>query len=140
MLLVLPSLLGPAVMVQCENNIIMDKENLQTKVEALQDNLKVKHDELTEVQEKLNVARRELANANKPTLSQDDMVNLVDLLQGLFHDVLNEADPNDLSPEFSLDYGNEVRLDCIDMSAIEVHSGDIENVLDQVFNIESDNS
>ena len=121
----------------------MDKENLQTKVEALQDNLKVKHDELTEVQEKLNVARRELANANKPTLSQDDMVNLVDLLQGLFHDCLNEADPNDLSPEFSLDYGNEVRLDCIDMSAIEVHSGDIENVLEQVFNIvdeESDNS
>ena len=118
----------------------MDKENLQTKVEALQDNLKVKHDELTEVQEQLNVARRELANANKPTLSQDDLVNLVDLLQGLFHDVLNEADPNDLSPEFSLDYGNEVRLDCIDMSAIEVHSGDIENVLEQVFNIVSDNS
>ena len=118
----------------------MDKENLQTKVEALQDNLKVKHDELTEVQEKLNVARRELANANKPTLSQDDMVNLVDLLQGLFHDVLNEADTSDLSPEFSIDYGNEVRLDCIDMSAIEVHSGDIESVLEQVFNIVSDNS
>ena len=118
----------------------MDKENLQTKVEALQDNLKVKHDELTEVQEQLNVARRELANANKPTLSQDDMVNLVDLLQGLFHDVLNEADTNDLSPEFSIDYGNEVRLDCIDMSAIEIHSGDIENVLDQVFNIVPDNS
>ena len=118
----------------------MDKENLQTKVEALQDNLQVKHNELTEVQEQLNVARRELANANKPTLSQDDMVNLVDLLQGLFHDVLNEADTSDLSPEFSIDYGNEVRLDCIDMSAIEVHSGDIENVLDQVFNIVSDNS
>ena len=118
----------------------MDKENLQTKVEALQDNLKVKHDELTEVQQELSVARKELANAGKPVLSQDDMVNLVDLLQGLFHDVLNEADPNDLSPEFSLDYGNEVRLDCIDMSAIEIHSGDIENVLDQVFNIVSDNS
>ena len=118
----------------------MDKKNLQTKVEALQDNLKVKHDELTEVQEQLNVARKELANANKPTLSQDDMVNLVDLLQGMFHDILNDADTSDLSPEFSLDYGNEVRLDCIDMSAIEIHSGDIENVLDQVFNIESDNS
>ena len=118
----------------------MDKENLQTKVEALQDNLKVKHNELTEVQEQLYVARRELANANKPIISQDDMVNLVDLLQGLFHDGLKEADPNDLSPEFSLDYGNEVRLDCIDMSAIEVHSGDIENVLDQVFNIMPDNS
>ena len=118
----------------------MNEKNLQTKVEALIANLKVKHDELTEVQEQLTVARKELANANKPTLSQDDMVNLVDLLQGMFHDILNEADPNDLSPEFSLDYGNEVRLDCIDMSAIEVHSGDIESVLEQIFNIESDNS
>ena len=118
----------------------MDKENLQTKVEALQDNLKVKHDELTEVQEKLNVARRELANANKPTLSQDDAIVLVERLQDVFQDALNDADTSDLSPEFSIDYGNEVRLDCIDMTAIEVHSGDIENVLDQVFNIVSDNS
>ena len=118
----------------------MNKENLQTKVEALQDNLKVKHDELTEVQEQLNVAREELANAGKPELSQDTMVNLVDLLQGMFHDILNEADTSDLSPEFSIDYGNEVRLDCIDMSAIEVHSGDIESVLEQIFNIVSDNS
>ena len=118
----------------------MDKENLQTKVEALIANLQVKHDELTVIQEQLTVARHELANANKPILSQDDMVNLVDLLQGMFHDILNEADTSDLSPEFSIDYGNEVRLDCIDMSAIEVHSSDIESVLEQVFNIESDNS
>ena len=118
----------------------MDKENLQTKLEVLQANAEAKQEELTEILQRLNVARDELANAGKPVLSQDDMVNLVDLLQGLFHDVLNEADPNDLSPEFSLDYGNEVRLDCIDMSAIEVHSGDIENVLDQVFNIVPDNS
>ena len=118
----------------------MDKENLQTKVEALQDNLKVKHDELPEVQEQLNVARIELANANKPTLSQDDMVNLVDLLQGMFHDILNEADTSDLSPEFSIGYDNTIELDCIDMSAIEVHSGDIESVLEQVFNIVADNS
>jgi len=113
----------------------MDKENLQTKVEALQDNLKVKHDELTEVQERLNVARRELANANKPKLSQDDMVNLVDLLQGMFHDILNDADTSDLSPEFSIGYDNTIELDCLDMSSIEIHACDIENVLEQVFNI-----
>ena len=118
----------------------MDKEQLQTKLEALEANVQAKQNELGVAMSKAQMAREELANAGKPKLSQDDMVNLVDLLQGLFHDVLNEADPNDLSPEFSLDYGNEVRLDCIDMSAIEVHSGDIENVLDQVFNIESDNS
>ena len=118
----------------------MDKENLQTKVEALQDNLKVKHDELTIVQEQLNVARRELAIFNKPKLSQDDMVNLVDLLQGMFHDILNDVDTSDLNPEFSIDYNNTVVLDCIDMSAIEIHACDIESVLEQVFNIVSDNS
>ena len=113
----------------------MDKENLQTKVEALQDNLKVKHDELTEIQQQLSVARVELANLGKTVISQDDVCSLVDLLQGMFNDILNDADTSDLSPEFSIDYGNEVRLDCIDMSAIEVHSGDIESVLEQVFNI-----
>ena len=118
----------------------MNKEQLIKRVDALQDNLKVKHDELTEVQEQLTVARRELANANKPILPQDDMVNLVDLLQGMFHDALNDADTSDLSPEFSIGYGNEVVLECIDMSAIEVHSGDIESVLEQVFNIVPDNS
>ena len=118
----------------------MDKENLQTKVEALQDNLKVKHDELIEIQQRLSVARSELANADKPKLSQDTMVDLVSRLQDAFQQALENADTSDLSPEFSIDYGNEVRLDCIDMSAIEVHSGDIESVLEQVFNIESDNS
>ena len=118
----------------------MDKENLQTKLEALEDNVKVKQNELGIAMSKAQIAREELANAGKPKLSQDDMVNLVDLLQGMFHDILNDADTSDLSPEFSIDYGNEVRLDCIDMSAIEVHSGDIESVLEQVFNIVSDNS
>ena len=118
----------------------MNEENLQTKVEALQDNLKVKHDELTEIQEQLSVARHELANANKPTLSQDDAIVLVERLQDVFQDALNDADTSDLSPEFSIDYGNEVRLDCIDMSAIEIHACDIESVLEEVFNIVSDNS
>ena len=118
----------------------MNKENLQTKVEALQDNLKVKHDELTEIQQQLSVARVELANLGKTVISQDDVCSLVDLLQGMFNDILNDADTSDLSPEFSIDYGNEVRLDCIDMSAVELHACDIESVLEEVFNIVSDNS
>ena len=118
----------------------MNEENLQTKVEALQDNLKVKHDELTEIQEQLNVARVELANVEKPKLSQDDAIVLVEKLQDIFQDALEGADTSDLSPEFSIDYGNEVRLDCIDMSAVELHACDIESVLEEVFNIVSDNS
>ena len=118
----------------------MDKEQLKTKLEALEANVQAKQNELGVAMSEAQMAREELANAGKPKLSQDDMVNLVDLLQGMFHDILNDADTSDLSPEFSIDYGNEVRLDCIDMSAIEVHSGDIESVLEQVFNIVSDNS
>ena len=90
------------------------------------------------------MAREELANAGKPELSQDNMVNLVDLLQGMFRDILNDCDTSDLSPEFSIGYDNTVELDCLDMSRIEVHSCDIETVLEEIFCIvadkESDNS
>ena len=126
-----------------KNNIIMDKEQLQTKVEALQDNLQVKHNELTEVQEQLNVARRELANAGKTIISQDTMIDLVSQLQDVFQGALENADTSDLSPEFSIGYDNTIELDCIDMSAIEIHECDIESVLEEVFNVadeESDNS
>ena len=121
----------------------MDKENLQTKLEALEANVQAKQNELGVAMSEAQMAREELANAGKPKLSQDDMVNLVDLLQGVFHDILNDADTSDLSPEFSIGYDNTIELDCLDMSSIEVHACDIENVLEQVFNIvdeESDNS
>jgi len=121
----------------------MNKEQLKLRVEVLQANMESKHDELTEVQQELSVARKELANAGKTVLSQDEMVNLVDLLQGMFHDILNDFDTTDLDVEFGIGYDNRIELEHVDMSAIEVHACDIENVLEQVFNIgdeESDNS
>ena len=121
----------------------MNKEQLKLKVDVLQVNVESKQEELTQVKRELNVALNELANAGKPVLSQDDMVNLVDLLQGMFHDILNDCDTSDLNAEFSIGYDNRVEIDCLDMSRIEVHSSDIEMVLEQVFNIgdeESDNS
>ena len=121
----------------------MDKENLKTKVEALEANVEAKRNELGVAMSEAQVAREELANAGKPELSADKASDLVDLLQGMFHDILNDCDTSDLSPEFSIGYDNTIELDCLDMSSIEVHSGDIESVLEQIFNIvaeESDNS
>ncbi len=118
----------------------MDKEQLQTKLEALEANVQAKQNELGVAMSEAQMAREELANAGKPKLSQDDAIVLVEKLQDIFQDALNDADTSDLSPEFSIDYGNEVRLDCIDMSAIEIHACDIESVLEEVFNIVSDNS
>jgi len=121
----------------------MSKEQLKTKVDALQANLDVRKSELNNAQVELNVALNELANAGKPELSADMACDLVELLQGMFQDILNDCDTSDLSPEFSIGYDNTIELDCLDMSSIEVHSGDIESVLEQIFNIvaeESDNS
>ena len=112
----------------------MNKEQLKLKVDVLQVNVESKQEELTEVKRELNVALNELANAGKPKLSADRASDLVDLLQGMFHDILNNVDTSDLNPEFGLSY-NELYLDQIDMSCVEVHSGDIESVLEQVFSI-----
>ena len=121
----------------------MNKEQLKLKVDVLQVNVEAKQDELRDTQKELNAALNELANAGKPKLSADRASDLVDLLQGMFHDILNNCDTSDLSPEFSIEYDNTVVLDCLDMSRIEVHSCDIETVLEEIFCIvpeESDNS
>ena len=111
----------------------MDKEQLKTKLEVLQANAETKQEELTEILQRLNVARDELANAGKPKLSADRASDLVDLLQGMFHDILNDCDTSDLNAEFSIGYDNRVEIDCLDMSSIEVHSCDIETVLEEIF-------
>tara|TARA_R100000700_G_C3075935_1_gene83870 strand:- start:115 stop:483 length:369 start_codon:yes stop_codon:yes gene_type:complete len=122
----------------------MNKEQLKLKVDVLQVNVESKQEELTEVKRELNVALNELANAGKPKLSADRASDLVDLLQGMFHDILNDYDTSSLDPEFSIGYDNRIELDCLDMSSIEVHSADIETVLEEIFCIvadeESDNS
>ena len=122
----------------------MDKEQLKTKVDALQANLDVRKSELSNAQVELNVALNELANAGKPELSADRASDLVDLLQGMFHDILNDFDTSDLDVEFGIGYDNRIELENVDMSTIEVHSCDIETVLEEIFCIvvdeESDNS
>ena len=84
----------------------MDKENLKTKLEALEANVQAKQNELGIAMSEAQMAREELANAGKPKLSQDHAIVLVEKLQDIFQDALNDADTSDLSPEFSIDFGN----------------------------------
>jgi hypothetical protein len=116
----------------------MYKEQLKTKVEALEANVEVKRDELGVAMSEAQVAREELANAGKPKLSADRASDLVDLLQGMFHDILNDFDTSDLDVEFGIGYDNRIELENVDMSTIEVHSCDIETVLEEFFAIEED--
>ena len=122
----------------------MNKEQLKTKVDALQANLDIRNSELKTAQVELDVALNELANAGKPELSADRACDLVDLLQGMFHDILNDFDTSDLDVEFGIGYDNRIELENVDMSNIGVNSCDIETVLEEIFCIvadeESDNS
>ena len=121
----------------------MNKEQLKTKVDALKANLDIRHSELKTAQVELDVALNELANEGKPKLSADRASDLVDLLQGVFHDMLNDFDTSDLDVEFGIGYDNRIELENVDMSTIEVNSCDIETVLEEIFCIvaeKSDNS
>ena len=100
----------------------MDKENLKTKLEALEANVEAKRNELGVAMSEAQMAREELADADKPELSADKASDLVDLLQGMFHDILNDFDTSDLDVEFGIGYDNRIELENVDMNAIEVHA------------------
>ena len=115
----------------------MDKENLKTKVEALEANVEVKRNELGVAMSEAQVAREELANAGKPVISESLAADLVEQIAEVFSDVVSNADVGDMSPEFGLSY-NEITLECLDMSNIGISDHDIQCVLEEFFAIKED--
>ena len=116
----------------------MNKEQLKTKVDALQANLDVRKSELSNAQVELNVALNELADAGKPVISESLAADLVEQISEMFSDVVSSADTSDLSPEFSIGYSNEIVLECLDMSHIGISDHDIQAVLEEFFAIRID--
>ena len=121
----------------------MNKEQLKTKVDALQANLDVRESELRTAQVELNVALNELADAGKPVISCDLAGDLMDQIEEMFSETLNNVCPEDLSPEFGLNY-NEITLECVDMSNVGFCRHELQAVFEEFFAIqddeESDNS
>ena len=115
----------------------MDKEQLKTKVDALQANLDVRQSELRTAQTELNIALNELANVGKPVISCDLAGDIMDEIEEMFSETLNNVCPEDLSPEFGLSY-NEIHLECIDTSNIGLCRHDLQAVLEGFFVIQDD--
>ena len=113
----------------------MNKEQLQTKVNTLQENVEAKHVELTNAQNELSKARRELVDAGKPILPSKVADDLVDALQDVFTQIVHNISTCDLDVEFGMDYGNQVTLEHIDFSNIGISESDIYEVLQVMFNI-----
>ena len=117
---------------------MMNKEQLQTKVNTLQENVEAKHVELTNAQNELSKARRELVDAGKPILPSKVADDLVDALQDVFTQIVHNISTCDLDVEFGMDYGNQVTLEHIDFSNIGISESDIYEVLQDMFSVVED--
>ena len=95
----------------------MNKEQLKAKLEALVANEAIKRDELGVAISSAQVAREELANINKPKITEDVANELVSNLCRAFHDALSGLDSSDFGIDFSLDYNNTVVVD--DVSGLD---------------------
>jgi hypothetical protein len=95
----------------------MNKEQLKAKLEALVANEAIKRDELGVAISSAQVAREELANINKPKITEDVANELVSNLCRAFNDALSDLDSSDLGIDFSLDYNNTVVVD--DVSGLD---------------------
>ena len=115
----------------------MNKENLQTKVDALEVNADTLHKEFLKANLAVQAARQELADAGKPVISESLAADLVEQIAEMFSDVVSNADVGDMSPEFGLSY-NEITLECLDMSNIGISDHDIQCVLEEFFAIKED--
>ena len=116
----------------------MDKENVQTRVQALQENVEAKHVELIDAQTELSKAKHELANAGKPKIQSKVVDDLVDALQDVFTEILHNVDTHDLNLEFGIDYSNQIVVEHIDFDNIGISGSDIYEALEDVFNIVED--
>ena len=114
----------------------MDKENLKVKLEALEANEAIKRDELGVATSAAQVAREELANVNKPKITEDQAVDLVANLCRVFNEALGSVDSSAIEIEFSMDYDNRVVVDNISgLDEISEPEDEINDVLSDIFNI-----
>ena len=117
----------------------MNKEQLKAKLEALVANEAIKRDELGVAISSAQVAREELANINKPKITEDVFIDLVSNLCRAFHDALSGLDSSDLNVEFSLDYNNTVCVDSIDgLDEIDAPEDAFHEILSDAFAIVED--
>ena len=115
----------------------MDKEELKIKLEALEANVEARRDELGFATAAVDHARKEIANAGKPVISQSTVDDLVEQLTEMFSDIVSEIDVSELDAEFGIN-GCEIYLEHLNTSDIGVSDHDIQSVLEDFFAIEED--
>ena len=91
----------------------MNKEELELRHNLLETDVRVKSGDLEYANTALAKVKAELANINKPKITEDVANELVSNLCRAFNDALGNVDSSDFGIDFSLDYNNTVVVDDI---------------------------
>jgi hypothetical protein len=114
----------------------MNKEELELRHNLLETDVRVKSGDLEYANTALAKVKKELADINKPKITEEQSVELATQLCGLFNSAMGELDPGDLDVEFSLDYNNTVVIDCINgLCDMDPPEDEIHEVIASIFNV-----
>ena len=114
----------------------MNKEELELRHNLLETDVRVKSGDLEYANTALTKVKKELADINKPKITEEQSVELATQLCGLFNSAMSEIDSDQLDIEFSLDYNNTVVIDCINgLSDMDPPENEIHEVIASMFNV-----
>ena len=91
------------------------KQELEQSIVMLEDGLQVSKTHVATYQEDLDVAKKQLANVNKPILTSsqlDDINEAVESAVGNF----DFSDEDNYDKDFSIDYDNKIQLENFDFT------------------------
>ena len=114
----------------------MNKEELELRHNLLETDVRVKSGDLEYANTALAKVKKELADINKPKITEKQSVELAHQLCGLFNSAMSEIEPSNLDIEFSLDYNNTIVVDCINgLGDMDPPEDEIHEVIAGIFNV-----
>jgi hypothetical protein len=117
----------------------MDKEQLKVKLATLEANEKIKRDELGIATSAAQVAREELANVNKPVITEDVANDIIERVRDAFAERLSGIDSDQANVELGIEYDNTIVIESFDLDDIDMDEDSIMEILIDTFNIDHDN-
>jgi hypothetical protein len=117
----------------------MDKEQLKVKLATLEANEKIKREELGVATSAAQVAREELANVNKPVITEDVANVIIGSVCDAFQERLSEVDSDQAEVELGIEYDNTIVIESFNLDGVEMDEDSIMEILIDTFNIDHDN-
>ena len=99
------------------------KSDLQVDIEAAQQSI-------ADLMQKVAAADAEIDAVSKISVPRDVLVSIINSVQSAVEEALRDIDSSELEVELSMGYSNQVEVDCVDLSNVDL---DLEDFLMQEF-------